>query len=798
MERNTDDDNSFSDQDTTPILITPAKVPASPRWPYSLEENRYYIGTDDIPKTRMAKSGKKDDDDDDENVDIDMTFLKVLDRLFDTINLKAKKHHEIIDGLIEKGVTTWDTFLIMGEDDIRTLSRKGRHSIIPLTSVSIRSLLYLKHLLLDNISKGVDGAMLPETYTKDMYMSFVLKFQTDARENIYQAVNTSNLPAITTATNTKSPGEKKYDAWNRGRRNKASFEVLHEDKKYPFWKIKFEAELHQQKLDHLVDPSFDPTSMTDSFDKELWKEQLTYFWTVLLEVFANPLGKTCINNHISDRNSRAAFLEHTILQDKSPAKIYNNSEYLGKLQKMTLATYNGSRASFIAEWFGWLTLLNDNSTRSGKMGFDFVCSQLLQAVQDDNDLPKAFTNLKVTDDDDVDLEYLKTHLLHEATLYDGKDDLLRKGPKRSLITKAHIRQLADIYGDDDPSVIQDIQEFASYRTMRGSDPKARLPDTLFSTLQPGYQSAWRNTPESFRKAIVGFLTSNGTTPPPSSNDRRSYNHSSDLSTITDNDFLHGFKRAAFSTDTLPSGGTVPTTGSSGTVPPVSGPPSNFGATPSRHVPKSKESKPLLSNLDPAHPASILSKNKQPLYDKLGTYQGYINGNFHQWLDSHDSIMEISTTNCDPTTYSVSQGKISHTNPISLVDRGANGFVGGADCVIIGYPSVQRTVNITGIDNHQMVNVPIATVGALVISNRGPVICVFHEVAYTGKHQTIMSAIQMEHHGIDVNDRSKAVGGKARLSTPDGFLFPLSIVNGLPYIHMRPYTDSEYVRVHCGG
>ena len=38
--------------------------------------------------------------------------------------------------------------------------------------------------------------------------------------------------------------------------------------------------------------------------------------------------------------------------------------------------------------------------------------------------------------------------------------------------------------------------------------------------------------------------------------------------------------------------------------------------------------------------------------------------------------------------------------MALVDRGANGIVAGADCVWIGGPDTPRSVNITGMDNHQ--------------------------------------------------------------------------------------------------
>ena len=86
---------------------------------------------------------------------------------------------------------------------------------------------------------------------------------------------------------------------------------------------------------------------------------------------------------------------------------------------------------------------------------------------------------------------------------------------------------------------------------------------------------------------------------------------------------------------------------------------------------------------------------------------------------------------------------------------------------------------------------IATVGALVMSNEGPVICVFNEAAYTGQHQSIISSLQMEHYGIEVDEKHPSFGGECRLVTPDGFIFPLCFENGLAYLEVRPYTQEEH-------
>jgi hypothetical protein len=45
--------------------------------------------------------------------------------------------------------------------------------------------------------------------------------------------------------------------------------------------------------------------------------------------------------------------------------------------------------------------------------------------------------------------------------------------------------------------------------------------------------------------------------------------------------------------------------------------------------------------------------------------------------------------------------------------------------------------------------------------------------------------------MDVDDKSVHVGGLQRIKTPDGYIIPLSIVQGLPRLAIRPFTDREW-------
>jgi hypothetical protein len=125
----------------------------------------------------------------------------------------------------------------------------------------------------------------------------------------------------------------------------------------------------------------------------------------------------------------------------------------------------------------------------------------------------------------------------------------------------------------------------------------------------------------------------------------------------------------------------------------------------------------------------------------------------------------------------------------LVDRGANGGIAGNDCRIISYSD--RTVDVTGIANHQLTSIKIGTVGAYARSQRGPVILIMNQYAIFQEFRTIHSSVQLEHFRNTVDDRSIKAGGNQRITTNDGYVFPLDIIGGLPYLKMRAYTDAEF-------
>ena len=91
----------------------------------------------------------------------------------------------------------------------------------------------------------------------------------------------------------------------------------------------------------------------------------------------------------------------------------------------------------------------------------------------------------------------------------------------------------------------------------------------------------------------------------------------------------------------------------------------------------------------------------------------------------------------------------------------------------------------------MNDLPIGTCAGVVQTHIGPVILIMHQYAYLGKGKTIHSPGQMEHYGIDVNDKSlKVKGGKQRIITLDGYGIPLTFQDGFLKLPMHASNDEE--------
>jgi hypothetical protein len=85
---------------------------------------------------------------------------------------------------------------------------------------------------------------------------------------------------------------------------------------------------------------------------------------------------------------------------------------------------------------------------------------------------------------------------------------------------------------------------------------------------------------------------------------------------------------------------------------------------------------------------------------------------------------------------------------------------------------ERFVDVVGLAGHTVSQLRIVTAQVLVTTYKGDVIATFHQMALLGKGKSIVSCLQMEAHGADINDLSCLLpGGKQRILM-DGYQLPL--------------------------
>jgi hypothetical protein len=138
-------------------------------------------------------------------------------------------------------------------------------------------------------------------------------------------------------------------------------------------------------------------------------------------------------------------------------------------------------------------------------------------------------------------------------------------------------------------------------------------------------------------------------------------------------------------------------------------------------------------------------------------------------------------------FSVSAARRSERG--TLIDRGANGGILGSDARV--QFKHQYAIDVTGIDNHELTALQMVDATAKVETQLGPVIIWLRHYAYHGTGRTLHSAPQLESFNNVVDDRSMRVGGTQCIKTNDGYVIPLDIINGLPYMRMETHTDKEF-------
>jgi hypothetical protein len=209
--------------------------------------------------------------------------------------------------------------------------------------------------------------------------------------------------------------------------------------------------------------------------------------------------------------------------------------------------------------------------------------------------------------------------------------------------------------------------------------------------------------------------------------------------------------------------------------------------------RKKKDLPRKSDLPPADPRRFLANSATPVRSKK---DGKIIGHFTygasmaRLINRFDQIPSpLPPPNGGIYLISAHASKF-FTELLALMDGGTNGGIGGRDMKLMSYNTDGRRVNIGIAGDHQMTGKRLGTFCAVINTQLGRVISIFHQYAHVPEQaKSNHSRCQFQAHGNLVGDTATIYGGPQRIDTSDGYQLPLSIRSGLPYIH-QTYPNAD--------
>ena len=503
---------------------------------------------------------------------------------------------------------------------------------------------------------------------------------------------------------TTSESQTALNNFKKGTKRDASvYPIFKNDKYYDTFQRSFLAKLKAQGLYDVADPDHDPEN-GDIYEKELFKGKQSFVYSVLVTSLQTEKRRELVQEFEGDARSIILQLHH--YHTKSNVAQHDIITLTTDITNLTLNdSWKGTVRQFLSHFKEKLRLLDSLVPVSDQLPETTRITFLQRAVQQNHDLRQIHVMASVwrfkTDSTDALTFDTYYNLLWDAPhQYDLHQ--VKKGPQR----KAFFSQQEEISHDDEYanaeeqfSTDPEPQEHSPYSVYQSSfHPK--MPQKSFLP-----RHIWETLSESTKQMIIEHnkkVKLNNPTPYPS-----------------------GSK-------TKPN----PTLGKPTPTP--------------KRVHQHSQDEPT------EEPSSDTST--QTLVNQCLAESG---------IDPTDiqNVMSVSYAKRDISSHESSRQIQSHQRYVfasvnqsnhHLIDRGANGGLAGADMRVIH--TTPRKINIVGIDDHDLTGLNVVTAAALLDTQKGPIIGVFHEYAHLGKGRSIHAAGRMEWFNCQVDDRSKIVGG----------------------------------------
>ena len=537
---------------------------------------------------------------------------------------------------------------------------------------------------------------------------------------------------------TQSESKIALNNFKKGTKRDASvYPIFKNDKYYDTFQRSFLANLKAQDLYDVADPDYDPES-GDFYENELFQGKQSFVYSVLVASLQTEKGRELVKEFEGDARSIILKLHH--YHTKSNVAQHDIITLTTDITNLTLNdSWKGTVRQFLSHFKEKLRLLDSLVPVSDQLPETTRITFLQRAVQHNHDLRQIHVmdsvwRFKTDSTDTLTFETYYNLLWDAAHQYDLHHT--KKGPQR----KAFISQHEGV-NDEDGYIIEAEQSFNDSDPEEESSPYSVFQSSFHpKTPQKSYlpPKIWETLSESTKQMVI------------------EHNKKVKLNNPT------------------------PYTGGSKAKPnPTLGKPNPAPQQVHQHSQDDAKEEP-----PPDTPAQTLVNKclADSGIDPTDIQNVMSVSHAKRNISSHDSSRKIHIHQRYVFT------RVNQSNN-HLIDRGANGGLAGADMRVIH--TTPRKINIVGIDDHELTGLNVVTAAALLDTQKGPIIGIFHEYAHLGKGKSIHASGQMEWFNCQVDDRSKIVGGAQRIETPEGYVIPLSIETRLVYMHpIRIPTDQD--------
>ncbi len=693
---------------------------------------------------------------------------KGLENIFKNV-LGMDENSSLHRAFVEFGGSSMTDLITMEETDISTLAftdSKGNLCDVAKGHKSlVRQLIGFARWRDQDLNMPMDDNSKWESLEKVVFFAF--------RSGPWLRIKDLSPTSIISSRGFSSSARSPAEDFRKGiKRDPNLFDAFKNDDGWDNYKRSLEIQARAQNVSNVLDDSYVPTT---NDDKELFQEQQKYMFSVFEKTLKTQNGLNILRSHHNNSDAQQVWKElcqKYVKSTRADIQAGNLMTYISSA-KLGDSSWKGTTEDFIIHWENQVRKYHSLVETAEQLSPGIQKTLLMNAVApvpELNAVKETANQLSVQTGQTLGFDEYMALLKSAATTYDksksSKSTFGEKYTPQASRRKVYQHEgflTSDLEPDPQFDIDTPISVIEAYRTehLKGS----RLHGEIWAQLSQEERNDWDKFSERTKALIL--QSPNHQSRPRNFNSEDRQNQRTRRAHETVQRLVNVFEAIQLEQQN-----------------------ESEGDNDNEQVPDSGD-----KDVDSAE-----------VVDKLVSY--VTEGKFDETPASHIAKLMSSSHGTSPTksaksvrtpTRTVNMAKIVTYNVSknlrmdgisALVDRGSNGIVSGADTRIMDKPCADSVVHIQGLDQHQVNNVPLVTAGGVVQTQHGPAIAIMHNSAHTGKGHTILSAIQLEEFGCEVDDRCIRFGGKQRIKTADGYLIPLSIRNGLPYIKMRPYSDTE--------